>query len=699
MKRAGIAGAALLGVIAGTVLTLAGGTARAGELLDDGGFDGALEDNWYPGGASIEQVLSPGSGSAARLGITDASATLRHGEVAATPGAAYRGAILVTCECSARARLGLEFSQDGVPVAGGVFAGEWALVGSGLTPVEVSVESAPPGSTGVRFVLALEGQAGDEVTVDNASLVESPGEPTATPTPTETPAAIPTTAASATGTSSDPTAIPGGSRTPTATRTPSPTRTATPRKSPTQPRAGTPTRTPTVAPASTPTYAAGAGAGGLLANGDFERYSDGKPAYWSKTGGEMTVTGDSYRGSTAACVESTTDSTKWLSQVVAIDGGAWYTAGGHARTNAGTAFIRVTWYASADGGGESLAQADSAEASGGWTALSTGPVHAPDPARSARVRLMFRPAGPGAACFDDASFTATEEPPPATATAPSTSTKTPSTATAAPSTAARPATRTPAAGRTDSGAAAVASAPGKAGPGAPSLRLSEFVSDPVEGGRDAAFEWVELVNLGDLPVELGGWAIEDGTRRDALPAASVPPGGYLVVAGALAAFGDGVLVARPTDGEIGNGLGNGGDILRLIAPDGTVADELSYGDRDDVFEPAPAAPGDGKSLGTDAAGELPAPESWKVTARLTPGLPNAFPAAAEIPATGSASSVAGGPSSAATGTPVDEGGGGDDGSPLAAWVVLGGLSGLSVGVAGAALAPRIQKWRGRDRGG
>jgi len=697
VKRAGIAGAALLGVIAGTVLTLAGGTARAGELLGDGDFDGTLEDNWYPGGASIEQVVSPGSGSAARLGLTEAAATLRHGEVAATPGAAYRGTILVTCECSARARLGLEFSQDGVPVAGGVFAGEWAGVGPGLTPVEVSAESAPPGTTGVRFVLALEGQAGDEVTVDNASLVESPGEPTATPAPTETPTAIPTTAASATSTSNDPTAIAGGSRTPTATRTPPPTRTATPPKSPTQPRAGTPTRTPTLAPTSTPTYAAGAGPGGLLANGDFERYSDGKPAYWSKTGGEMTVTGDSYRGSTAACLESTTDSTKWLSQVAAIEGGAWYTAGVHARTNAGTAFIRVTWYASADGGGESLAQADSDEVSGEWTAVSTGPVHAPDPARSARVRLMFRPAGPGAACFDDASFTATEEPPPATGTASSTSTKTPSTA--APSTAARPATRTPAAGRTDSGTVAVAPAPGRTGPGAPSLRFSEFVSDPEEDGRDAAFEWVELVNASDVPVDAGGWAIEDGASQDALPAFVVPAGGYLVVAGRLAEIAEGVLVARPADGEIGNGLGNNGDLLRLLAPDGTVADELSYGDRDDVFDPAPAAPGRGQSLGTDAAGDLPAAESWRITGALTPGRPNVFPAATAKTPADTSTGETGGPSSTGSEAPVTEAVASDDGSPLAAWVVLGGLGGLSVGVAAAALAPRIQRWRGRDRGG
>ncbi len=231
------------------------------------------------------------------------------------------------------------------------------------------------------------------------------------------------------------------------------------------------------------------------------------------------------------------------------------------------------------------------------------------------------------------------------------------------------------------------------------MRFSEFVSDPEEDGRDAAFEWVELVNASDVPVDAGGWAIEDGAAHDALPAFVVPAGGYLVVAGRLAEIAEGVLVARPADGEIGNGLGNNGDLLRLLAPDGTVADELSYGDRDDVFDPAPAAPGRGQSLGTDAADDLPAAESWRITGAVTPGRPNVFPAATAKTPADTSTGETGGPSSTGSEAPGTEAVASDDGSPLAAWVVLGGLGGLSVGVAAAALAPRIQRWRGRDRGG
>lgn len=44
-------------------------------------------------------------------------------------------------------------------------------------------------------------------------------------------------------------------------------------------------------------------------------------------------------------------------------------------------------------------------------------------------------------------------------------------------------------------------------------------------------EWVELHNAGPLPVDLGGWSIQDaGAVAGAIPSAVVPPGGYLVLA-------------------------------------------------------------------------------------------------------------------------------------------------------------------------
>src|SRR5690606_31027845 len=115
-------------------------------------------------------------------------------------------------------------------------------------------------------------------------------------------------------------------RTATATRTPTAPRTSTPTRTPTLPRPGTPRPTPTLAPTSTPTRVPGSGFGGLLANGDFEAIADGRPTYWLNFGGEMAATGDEYRGHYAACLSSTTDSVKWLYQLVSVDAGEWYEA-------------------------------------------------------------------------------------------------------------------------------------------------------------------------------------------------------------------------------------------------------------------------------------------------------------------------------------------------------------------------------------
>ena len=51
------------------------------------------------------------------------------------------------------------------------------------------------------------------------------------------------------------------------------------------------------------------------------------------------------------------------------------------------------------------------------------------------------------------------------------------------------------------------------------------------------------------------------------------------------------------EGTIGNGLSNTGDRLRLIAPDGATADEMSYGDDKTAFDPSCARVGAGASLG------------------------------------------------------------------------------------------------------
>ena len=107
-------------------------------------------------------------------------------------------------------------------------------------------------------------------------------------------------------------------------------------------------------PTPVPTTAGSSAFGGMLYNGDFEVDDAGKPDGWSKFGGTMTLTSAAYDGTYSAELDSDTTSTKWLYQVVSVDGGEWYGLDGFAAVEGeGEAFIRISWYASDDGSGTS----------------------------------------------------------------------------------------------------------------------------------------------------------------------------------------------------------------------------------------------------------------------------------------------------------------------------------------------------------
>ncbi len=494
---------------------------------------------------------------------------------------------------------------------------------------------------------------------------ETPG-PTAvpstpTPTPTPEPAFTPTPTVAATFTPTPaitPTPVPGATSTPTPTRTATPTKTPTPTRTPTATRTpapgpeptntstpspgstATPRNTPTPAPTFTPTRGPNTPTptprpivpefGGLIRNGNFEQEEDGKPLHWSKFGGTMALAGLSYRGEHAGLLESDTSSLKWLYQVAQVTPGDWYLAEGFARIaeGSGAAFVRISWYESADGSGTSNDQVDGVVVEGdGWSSIATGPVQAPAGARSARVRLVVRPAGATtmAAAFDDVRFVNAPVPATIAPGSPSPSAAggspiAPTGQTGSGTTAATPRnTNAPATTATTTPAFRVVSSSGGLG-----LRLSEFLSDPEEAS-DTASEWVELINTGNEAVELAGWQLGDARLLDTLPPLTVPPGGFVVVAARAAVLPAGVPVVRVPDGTIGGGLNNGGDTLRLLSPAGDEIDLMSYGDDLSVFEPAPAAPGPGRTLGVKVAGGDPAGDNWALTDRPSPGAPNSFP--------------------------------------------------------------------------
>jgi len=238
---------------------------------------------------------------------------------------------------------------------------------------------APCAARSARYGVVVGGDA-NAVTVDSASLQFS-AEPNAAPVPCPTPA-------------------------PAATATPTPAPGAAPAPSPTPrpPVAAVPAPETGEEPSSFPS----------LVNGGFEQVRpDGTPYGWRKVGGEMATTSAvRSQGERSVILTSRTQSTKWLFQTVGVRGGSYYRLRAMALDDdAGVleALLRISWYASADGSGGQLSTADSqpaAAASPRFVALDTGAVQAPAEARSARVRLLLRPASaaPAAVYFDDVAF-------------------------------------------------------------------------------------------------------------------------------------------------------------------------------------------------------------------------------------------------------------------------------------------------------
>src|SRR5207244_3345183 len=119
----------------------------------------------------------------------------------------------------------------------------------------------------------------------------------------------------------------------------------------------------------------------------------------------------------------------------------------------GEVFLSVSWYGTGDGSGDAIATDDSTQTisqnANSFALLQTDPLEAPVGALTAAIRLMFRPAGSGAASalFDDTSFAEVE--PPMERPATQTPTSSPSASSPSPTP-----TRTPALLPTQSPAAA-----------------------------------------------------------------------------------------------------------------------------------------------------------------------------------------------------------------------------------------------------
>src|SRR5204863_3031193 len=115
------------------------------------------------------------------------------------------------------------------------------------------------------------------------------------------------------------------------------------------------------------------------------------------------------------------------------------------------------------------------------------------------------------------------------------------------------------------------------------LMINEILADPPAGydangdgvASTTADEFVELLNVGEGPLDLGGAKLADSLQtRFTFPAGTVMPAG-----GVLVVFGGGVpnLPGIPALASTGLALNNSGDTVRVRGVDGAILAEVTYG--------------------------------------------------------------------------------------------------------------------------
>jgi hypothetical protein len=103
--------------------------------------------------------------------------------------------------------------------------------------------------------------------------------------------------------------------------------------------------------------------------------------------------------------------------------------------------------------------------------------------------------------------------------------------------------------------------------------INEIMYDPPS--RLQTGEFIELYNRGEAAVNLAGWKIRGGIDFDFPATASIPPGGYLVVA-ASAAFIQQTYGVVPVVGDYSGKLSNSGDLIRLVDNFNNLVNEVDY---------------------------------------------------------------------------------------------------------------------------
>lgn len=147
--------------------------------------------------------------------------------------------------------------------------------------------------------------------------------------------------------------------------------------------------------------------------------------------------------------------------------------------------------------------------------------------------------------------------------------------------------------------------------GTESLVINEVYYDPdedheVEGGPIDS-EWVEIYNPTDSTVNLKDWKIADSITERVISSTdrNLGPGEFVILARAddvRAIWGIAVEKFIPIGARIGSGLNNEGDSVILKNNEGSVVDQLSYGDDTTILDPSIPDAADGHSIERDPDG-------------------------------------------------------------------------------------------------
>ena len=154
--------------------------------------------------------------------------------------------------------------------------------------------------------------------------------------------------------------------------------------------------------------------------------------------------------------------------------------------------------------------------------------------------------------------------------------------------------------------------------------LSEIHYNPsTQQGTDSDHEFLELTNPHTFDLHLGGWSIADGIDCAFPPDTWIEAGGHLVVANNPDTLGVLVPNFTPVLGWSGaSGLHNSGETLRLVRPDGSVAQTVAYSDTNGWPEDPDGGGASLEWLGIPHNNALP--NSWVASSALggSPGSPN-----------------------------------------------------------------------------